>query len=82
MKNIFDQLREATTHDERSLNAIAHAAGLRYASIYEFVKKGRDIKLTTAAKLATVLGLGLAPLRGVMAGDSAARRSRHRKVGR
>ena len=83
MKTIFDQLRDAAKRDERSMNALAESAGLRYASVYEFVKKGRDIKLTTAAKLAAVLGLGLTPVATSKPATLPARvRARRGKVGR
>lgn len=54
------RLREAIADDGRTHYALAKSAGIAPDIIDRFVA-GRDIYLTTAAKLAAVVGMNLVP---------------------
>ncbi len=57
--NIEKQLRRACKSSGRSINELAAASGLCYASTYSFMKLGKSLSLTSAARLAAELGLTL-----------------------
>jgi len=57
--DISDALRRAIERSDLTCYAIAKQAGLRPEVVTRFANEGRDIRLTTAAKLASVLGLQL-----------------------
>ncbi len=62
--DIEEQLRDAletATSGGRTGYAVAKAAGLKPEVLYRFARGG-DLRLQSAAKLAAVLGLTLAPL--------------------
>jgi transcriptional regulator with XRE-family HTH domain len=64
MKNISDQLRmavEARIKRGWTVYRVAKEAGITPAMLSRFLKDGLDLRLSTAAKLATVLGLELRP---------------------
>ena len=42
---------------------VAESCGLRYQTVYGFVKGERDIALSSASKLAELFGLELRPMR-------------------
>ncbi len=54
-----DQLRAAIEVSEISLYAIAQQSGVSYAQLSRFVSEQRDLTLTSAGKVAAVLGLHL-----------------------
>jgi ribosome-binding protein aMBF1 (putative translation factor) len=56
---IDEQLRRAIEESGMSCRAVAAAAGVPEKCVQRFVKGERDLKLETAAKLATALGLKL-----------------------
>lgn len=60
--DLCDQLREAIRADGRTAYVLEHASGVRRPQITRFLLGERDITLTTAARLATALGLRLAPI--------------------
>lgn len=55
------QLREVIERSGLSVNHIAKEAGVSQAALCLFVNGKRGITLATASKIATVLGLHLAP---------------------
>ena len=62
--NISDQLRSAINTRVRAGSTayrIAKDAGLKPEVLYRFLDHGLDLRLSSAAKLATVLGLQLMP---------------------
>jgi transcriptional regulator with XRE-family HTH domain len=64
MASISDQLREAVeARIERgwTVYRVAKEAGITPAMLSRFLKDGLDLRLSTAAKLATVLELELRP---------------------
>lgn len=64
MKTISDQLRaavEARIGHGWTMYRVAKAAGITPAMLSRFLKDGLDLRLSTAAKLAAVLGLELRP---------------------
>ena len=64
-RKITETLRRALRADKRPLLRIANAAGLPYPVVYRFAHKQRKgIRLASAEKLATVLGLELRPRKG------------------
>lgn len=50
-------IRQAIRDDERSTYAIAKAAGVAFAQVSRFLSGQRDITLSTADKLVSVLNL-------------------------
>lgn len=56
---INNELRKAITKSGKTRYAIAKGAGVDYDALAEFLDKGRDIRLSTAEKLASYLGLRL-----------------------
>jgi hypothetical protein len=59
-KTITEALRRALQADKRPLLRIANAAGLPYPVVYRFAHGQRKgIRLTSAEKLAAVLGMEL-----------------------
>ncbi len=57
-------IRNAIEQDERSLYAIAKAAGVTYQTLHPFARGQReDITIGTADRLCKVLGLELLPIR-------------------
>lgn len=64
MRNIENQLREAARASGLSMKAMADRACVPYAAVHKFVTTDTGgITLKTAAKLATVLGLELRPIK-------------------
>ena len=64
MKTISDQLRAAVGARIRrgwTVYRVAKEAGITPAMLSRFLKEGLDLRLSTAAKLATALGLELRP---------------------
>jgi len=60
--DIAEQLRDAlamVVKGGRTLYSVAKAAGLKPEMLYGFTRGDRDLRLESAAKLATVLGLTL-----------------------
>jgi len=64
MNDISNQLSDALQSDGRTPYEIAKAAGIEPDLIYRFVAGQRDLRLSSAAKLASVLGLQLLPTAG------------------
>ena len=62
MTDLATQLRQAIAEDARTHYAIAKDAGIEPDALYRFVA-GKDLYLGTVSKLATVLGLQLAPVK-------------------
>lgn len=63
-KTIEDQLRQAARNSGLSMKAMSDRTGIPYAAVHRFVTGSEaGITLKTAAKLATLLGLGLRPVR-------------------
>ena len=62
MTDLATQLREAIAEDARTHYAIAKDAGVEPDALYRFVA-GKDLYLGTVSKIATVLGLQLAPVK-------------------
>ncbi len=60
---IDEQLRAAVAESKLSAYALAKESGVSAAVLSRFLSGERDITLGTAAKLAHVLGLKLAPIR-------------------
>jgi len=58
-KTMAEVLKEAIERDGRSLYAIAKAAGMTYPPLYRFAHDQQGLRLETADKLATALGLVL-----------------------
>jgi DNA-binding phage protein len=58
---VCDQLRCAIEASGRTLYAVAKAAGLKPETLYRFMRRERDIRGETFAKIALALGLELAP---------------------
>lgn len=58
--DLSEQLRQAIKADGRTPYAIAKAADLEPDAVYRF-QEGKDLRLSSAAKLAAVLSLRLAP---------------------
>lgn len=52
-------IKQAIDDDERSVYAISQAAGVAYAQVSRFLSGERDITLSTADKLVSVLNLSL-----------------------
>ncbi len=61
--NIQQQLRDAARKSGLSLKAMSDRSGVGYQSMHGFVRGYSDLKLESAAKLATLLGLELRPAR-------------------
>lgn len=59
MVTIDKQLRKAITDSGRTCYALAHEAGIRPELLSRFVKGERDLRLTSAAKVAAVLKMSL-----------------------
>jgi plasmid maintenance system antidote protein VapI len=62
-KDIEMQLREAIVGSGMSGYEIAKRAGVRNSQLSLFINKQRSLTLTSAAKIARVLGLELRPVR-------------------
>jgi DNA-binding phage protein len=60
--NLCEQLREAVAASGRTVYSIAKDAGIRHEVLARFLRRERDIRGETFAKVAAALGLGLAPL--------------------
>jgi plasmid maintenance system antidote protein VapI len=60
---VDDQLREAINADDRTPYRLAALSGVDERIIRRFASGERDITMGTAARLARVLGLTLAPSR-------------------
>lgn len=68
MKTISDQLRaavEARIKRGWTVYRVAKTAGITPAMLTRFLKGGLDLRLSTAAKLASALGLELRPKKKV-----------------
>ena len=64
MNNIEQSLRAAARRSGLSMKAMADRGGIPYAAVHNFVTDDeRTVTLTTAAKLAAVLGLELRPVK-------------------
>jgi hypothetical protein len=59
---LVQRLRDAVAEDGRTHYAIAKAAGIE-PDILDRFASGRDLYLTTAAKIALVVGLDLVPIK-------------------
>ncbi|MFC1635671.1 helix-turn-helix domain-containing protein [Planctomycetota bacterium] len=59
--NIETKLREAILNSDMSRYKISKLSGVGQAELSLFVNRKRTITLTTAAKVAAVLGLDLTP---------------------
>ena len=59
-KTIVDQLKDAIRKSDRTHYAIAKRAGITTDMVDRFMT-GRDIRISTAAKIAKALGLELKP---------------------
>lgn len=59
---IDELLRAAITEDGRSAYELAKLAEIETDIVYRFMA-GKDIRLATAAKLASVLGLTIKPIK-------------------
>lgn len=57
--DLVQQLRTELVNSGFSMYELARRAGVPYASVHGFVRDGRDMALSTAAKLCAVLHLGL-----------------------
>lgn len=55
---IAETIRTAVTDSKQPLSAIALDAGISYSRVHDFMH-GRDVKLSTAQKLASHFGLEL-----------------------
>lgn len=60
--DIAEQLRDALSQSGRTAYAVGKSAGVDAGQISRFISGERDLTLTTAAKLAAVLGLELRPV--------------------
>lgn len=60
--DIAEQLRDALSKSELTGYAIGKSAGVDAGQISRFIAGERDLTLSTAAKLAAVLGLELHPI--------------------
>ncbi len=60
--DITEQLRRAIEESPETYYRIAKESGVNWSVIDRFVHEERDIRLDTAAKLASYLRLHLAPL--------------------
>ena len=60
-KDIIQQLQQAIENDPRTLNAFAVDIGEDYGQLYRFLKGQRDLRLSTAARIAKALKLELRP---------------------
>jgi predicted transcriptional regulator len=58
-KRIDDQLRQAIADSGVNLNQIAMGAGVPHAMLYRFNVQGKDLRLSTAVKLAAYFGMEL-----------------------
>lgn len=56
---IHDELQKAIAKSGQTRYAIAKGAGVDYDALADFLDKGRDIRLSTAEKLASYLGMRL-----------------------
>jgi len=61
--DIEGQLREAVRKAPMSLNELAAACGVDKGILSRFLRGERSITLTTAARVATILGVELRPRR-------------------
>jgi plasmid maintenance system antidote protein VapI len=61
--DIQEQLRQAILHMEISRYRLSKLSGVTQAVISTFVNRKRSATMDTAAKLATVLGLELTPIK-------------------
>jgi len=57
------QLKAAIADSGLTMFKVAESCGLRYQTVYGFVKGERDIALSSASKLAELFGLELRPVR-------------------
>ncbi len=62
MSNIEKQLREAARKSGLSMKRISDETGIPYAAVHGFVARDRSVLLSTASKLAKLLGLELKPI--------------------
>ena len=63
--NIEDQLRRAIVQGLMTRYALSKQTGVAQSILSDFVNGNRSLTLTTAAKLADVLGLELVQTRGI-----------------
>jgi plasmid maintenance system antidote protein VapI len=61
---LADELKAAIQGSELTSYAIGKASGVSPITIGRFLRGERDVTLETAGKLAAVLGLRLAPIKG------------------
>jgi len=57
------QLKRAIADSRLSMLKVAERSGLRYQTVHRFLTADRDIALSSASKLAGLLGLELRPAR-------------------
>lgn len=62
--DIAEQLRAAALNSGQTMYALAKGAGIDRAVMVRYLNEDRDMRLTTAAKLAAYLGLELRPAKG------------------
>jgi transcriptional regulator with XRE-family HTH domain len=60
-EHVCEQLREAVTASGMTLYRVARQAGIRHEVLARFMRRERDIRGETFAKIAAVLGLELRP---------------------
>ncbi len=58
-RNMADALRSAILKSDRTISGIAVDAHISPGLVSRFISAGRDLRLSTAAKIANVLGLEL-----------------------
>lgn len=63
MIDLAKQLRDAARKSGMSMLALSQRAGVPYAGIHTFMVKEGGLTLTTASRLAELLGLELRPVR-------------------
>lgn len=61
--DLAEQLRKAFARSRMTRYELGKRAGVPYATIHRFVAGERDIRLTTASRLADVLGVEFRPTR-------------------
>jgi plasmid maintenance system antidote protein VapI len=61
MPTIEEQLRRTLAADGRTFYRLGLLTGVDQGTLWRFVRRERGLTLTTAAKLAAVLGLELRP---------------------
>ena len=63
MTDLAGQLREVIRRSGLNRKQVADQTGISYAAIHGFVGGTRDMRLSTASKVAELLGVELRPMR-------------------